>query len=513
MSDNPEDCPVCFTPFDNTERRPRTLPCGHTFCTLCINEVEKRNRVQCPTCRVKHRVPRAGQFPISYTIEAVIERLRGATHDCPPDEAGTSSQEGAAGLGRAEDSLLQDKTRVLSTITACQDLQSQLEHYLTALTTWHHQQQHLEDTLKNKLHAMIGYSRSAREMMQLEKFKASDRKEQLDGVLQTLQTVRAEQQAGMAAVDVIYRIDDAEQRVQQCRQMFPDVITVTTARKVMAASNQCLEGLEAVLEVVEAADGGGEGGGCGAGSEGSVEAAPAGTIMDRFQVLAIPTLEAGDLLTMTQPARNLLQAGLLFAAHTNEGQTRLARIRVEGKQLCLYSLREQDVPPGASILQVDKLVPPTPPCKVFLDVAWPGRAARRVVIRLGPDTPLGRHFVWLCTGRCGPSYRNTRLWWVGAEGQPGECVYGGDYQNNNGTGGAALLPGLELGEYWRSGWAGAVWGSNALFGIITINCHYGDTYGSVFGEVVSGLDVMVAAARHSPIQEVTVVDCGVLWLI
>ncbi|KAK3878734.1 hypothetical protein Pcinc_008541 [Petrolisthes cinctipes] len=37
---NPAECGICFTQFDDTERRPRTLPCGHTFCTECIKVSE-----------------------------------------------------------------------------------------------------------------------------------------------------------------------------------------------------------------------------------------------------------------------------------------------------------------------------------------------------------------------------------------------------------------------------------------------------------------------------------------
>ncbi|MPC30759.1 Peptidyl-prolyl cis-trans isomerase B [Portunus trituberculatus] len=166
-----------------------------------------------------------------------------------------------------------------------------------------------------------------------------------------------------------------------------------------------------------------------------------------------------------------------------------------------------------------KVVPAAPPCEVFLDLAWPGSAARRVVVSLPQDTSSGRQFVLLCSGQWGACYANTKLFSVGREGEPGEWVEGGDYETNDGEGGAPVLPNLYYGDYWYSGKAGAVWqqwrdsARDTQFGIITRNCKPGGSYGlyvDVFGEVVRGLKVVQEAARHRPITEVTVVQCGVL---
>ena len=172
-------------------------------------------------------------------------------------------------------------------------------------------------------------------------------------------------------------------------------------------------------------------------------------------------------------------------------------------------------------LQVSQVVPPSPPCTVFLDLSWPGSGPRRVQVRLPRDITLARQFLLLCTGQRGASYApNTRLYEVVNKGQPREFVRGGDY---DGRGGAALLPGLDNGGCWASGQAGAVcWPKKSIdnpaqrgaqFAITTRDREAGMRYNSVFGEVVQGLDVFVAAAQHHPINDVTVVDCGVvLWV-
>uniref|UniRef100_A0A0P4WJX0 PPIase cyclophilin-type domain-containing protein n=1 Tax=Scylla olivacea TaxID=85551 RepID=A0A0P4WJX0_SCYOL len=168
--------------------------------------------------------------------------------------------------------------------------------------------------------------------------------------------------------------------------------------------------------------------------------------------------------------------------------------------------------------QMKELVPACPPCLVFMDLAWPGSARRRVLIHLTHDTPRGQQFLLLCTGQQGPSYANTRLFKLVKEGRPGERVWGGDYEYNNGMGGAALLPDLDKGEYGKSTKAGGLWwwwgrgpARGAQFTITINDCPKG-VERPVFGEVVEGLDSVEAAARHRPITEVTVVECGVvLW--
>lgn len=128
---------------------------------------------------------------------------------------------------------------------------------------------------------------------------------------------------------------------------------------------------------------------------------------------------------------------------------------------------------------------------------------------------MGRQFILLCTGQLGPSYANTSLWGVGDKGRPGERLWLGDYERNNGKGGAALLPDLNKGQYRRSGSAGAVWGTwqwngrgqSAQFGITTRDMRGSSMWGDVFGEVVEGMNCLAAAIQHKDITEV----CGKLW--
>ncbi|XP_069193150.1 peptidyl-prolyl cis-trans isomerase-like [Procambarus clarkii] len=250
----------------------------------------------------------------------------------------------------------------------------------------------------------------------------------------------------------------------------------------------------------------------------------ASSIMNKVQEITgeIPQkqLTVEDLRRMREPVKRLVEAGRVLAVQEDQDGRRSARITLQDGQLYLHPLLRQPTPAHAHAhtLQESEVVGVLEPsCTLaFLDLGWAGSTRGRVTIRLTPDTPLARQFVLLCTGQRGHTYRNTKLLWVECKGEPGECVAGGDYESNDGKGGAPLLPDLQ-GQYRESGRAGAVWALwgpggpwCAQFGIVTRDLPDGVQWPDVFGDVVSGLDVVRAAVNHSDITEVTVVDCGVV---
>ncbi|XP_069193347.1 peptidyl-prolyl cis-trans isomerase-like [Procambarus clarkii] len=249
----------------------------------------------------------------------------------------------------------------------------------------------------------------------------------------------------------------------------------------------------------------------------------ASSIMNKVQEITgeIPQkqLTVEDLRRMVrEPVKRLVEAGRVLAVQEDQDGCRSARITLQDGQLYLHPLLRQPTPAHAHTLQESEVVGVLEPsCTLaFLDLGWAGSTRGRVTIRLTPDTPRARQFLLLCTGQRGHTYRNTKLFQVVDKGRPGERVRGGDYESNDGVGGAPLLPDLQ-GQYRESGQAGAVlaWGGLrgprcAQFAIATRDRQVGDRWSCVFGDVVSGLDVVRAAVNHSDITEVTVVDCGVV---
>ena len=54
-------CPVCLSQFES----PKTLPCLHSFCLKCIQQLpvdlkKGKHVIRCPTCRKTAQVPNKG---------------------------------------------------------------------------------------------------------------------------------------------------------------------------------------------------------------------------------------------------------------------------------------------------------------------------------------------------------------------------------------------------------------------------------------------------------------------
>lgn len=70
MDEEEINCNVCFEAYDEKAHSPRTLRCGHTVCTPCLDllvmrSVPDRN---CPECRKPLKITASQHLPISYTV-------------------------------------------------------------------------------------------------------------------------------------------------------------------------------------------------------------------------------------------------------------------------------------------------------------------------------------------------------------------------------------------------------------------------------------------------------------
>jgi hypothetical protein len=68
------ECNICLEKYDNKEKIPRILKCGHTFCTKCLRELSKVNNgldmnlpfVKCPLDKsIGHANKNIEEIPIN----------------------------------------------------------------------------------------------------------------------------------------------------------------------------------------------------------------------------------------------------------------------------------------------------------------------------------------------------------------------------------------------------------------------------------------------------------------
>lgn len=131
--------------------------------------------------------------------------------------------------------LQEQESKVVATLAACQKVQSQLAEYQRTLAEWGGHQQQLED----RLQAVINDSKSTRVLVRQEETQVAVKKEEvqqeaqrLHGVLDVIRKVATEEEAGVAVVDVVHCTHDAQEMLEVCQATFPDMHTVTTAKRV-----------------------------------------------------------------------------------------------------------------------------------------------------------------------------------------------------------------------------------------------------------------------------------------
>lgn len=70
------DCDVCFHQFNEENKQPRTLSCGHTLCTICITDGITSGQLTCPFCREVHSVSAATDIAINFTLQKVVRSFK-----------------------------------------------------------------------------------------------------------------------------------------------------------------------------------------------------------------------------------------------------------------------------------------------------------------------------------------------------------------------------------------------------------------------------------------------------
>ena len=88
ITDRLTNCSVCFELYEGKgDRLPRILPCFHTFCEKCINELLDGDVFHCPDCKVPHPAENGtDSFKLNKYVLSNIERTGMATTN--PGEIG-----------------------------------------------------------------------------------------------------------------------------------------------------------------------------------------------------------------------------------------------------------------------------------------------------------------------------------------------------------------------------------------------------------------------------------------
>ena len=72
------ECGVCFKTYNSLDKKPHSLPCGHTFCLECLRQISKHNVIKCPFDKISHSI-HVDNLPVNYAILAALPNPHSST--------------------------------------------------------------------------------------------------------------------------------------------------------------------------------------------------------------------------------------------------------------------------------------------------------------------------------------------------------------------------------------------------------------------------------------------------
>lgn len=245
---------MCLEPYDDSHKRPRVLPCGHTFCSPCIRGLVQDGYLPCPTCRTEHVIPGDYSFfPIVFEFEELLNRVkhtRGtpATSSSSSPSSVTSSgrprrERGSAISKKLTNLKVEQESSMCQSTSACVRMRRQLAMYKASLVEWEREHRQLAGDLRRfvqlneEVERLLAREREAVERMQLE---GVDKTQQLRTARRTLIEVRSSQDTFDALNHGDFAQDEAEDWMLKCREAFPGVEAVRKSVKVRAATSKAV---------------------------------------------------------------------------------------------------------------------------------------------------------------------------------------------------------------------------------------------------------------------------------
>ena len=61
-------CKVCMEKYNDNDKKPLFLTCGHTFCSKCLRFIYKRPSLKCPLDKKDHKYETFTLIPTNFSV-------------------------------------------------------------------------------------------------------------------------------------------------------------------------------------------------------------------------------------------------------------------------------------------------------------------------------------------------------------------------------------------------------------------------------------------------------------
>ncbi|XP_066982990.1 uncharacterized protein [Macrobrachium rosenbergii] len=489
-----DDCQLCCEIYMKT-RRPRILPCGHSYCTECLEKLLQNEGCSCPVCNSSIKASSASDFSINYALESAIsdlsdlERLE-IFQSLPKDR-----------YRRFVELIGHHKTCSRKLLDYARELSDDLLFFFDFLSVNIEKHDEMAEKLEKRceLHnEIIKDIKKERTKVAEANEKVTDSIEKLEATLPQLDKVVDSTESADAVSKAIIIFGELTDLVDKCKGDYPDP-TIANAQMLLDAS-------------------------------GHLQAEEEGYDEDLYSTTLFPScctvsekicisksegyFKAGDLRMEPEEWRKKMKTGKVVAEIWSMETVIHANISVANDQVYLHCLRDGKPPQLSFLIEHSQIMSCLKtPKVVFLDIAWNGIPKGRVHIKLTEGSALAEHFLSLCVGNLGPTYLNKNFDNVVYASTQTERIgsqpYGGSFLDKKVT--------LEDAEFY-----GDINSHNACEGIVWMERDYSFyvltgsgrdcIYNRVFGQVTQGLEVLAESVKRLVFGEgtVTIADTGVV---
>ena len=67
------ECEICMIPYNASNHKPLSLPCGHSICSVAANALYSNNLIKCPVDRKLHSFNKFEDIPPNFGMINIIE--------------------------------------------------------------------------------------------------------------------------------------------------------------------------------------------------------------------------------------------------------------------------------------------------------------------------------------------------------------------------------------------------------------------------------------------------------
>ncbi len=65
-------CKICMERYNEAERKPLFVPCGHTFCMKCLRFIFHKPNISCPLDKKAHKFDNFSLIPTNFSVLNII---------------------------------------------------------------------------------------------------------------------------------------------------------------------------------------------------------------------------------------------------------------------------------------------------------------------------------------------------------------------------------------------------------------------------------------------------------